>query len=171
MNVDWKKVAYWGAGSIGVGAVLYWLYQYQQSAAASNAASQAQQSQDENQALAALLEQPLSSGSTSSSGASVSGPTVDTGNNSLQTLINSILNPPASTASTVGTGSIPATDSNPPPVINPIGGPVSAPVGSGANPIGASTQPGYVPVVDEPVNVTISPGILYRLPTATSLPQ
>jgi hypothetical protein len=154
MTIDWKKIGMW-SGIAGVaGVVGYWLYQYQLTAAANSAAQAATDSQNENQALAALMEQPLSSGGATDSSASVSGPTVDTGNNTLQALIESILNPPVAT-----TPSTPVTTTPSTPVDTNTSGPVSAPVGSGANPIQAPNS--------DVTQVSISPAILYTIPVAT----
>jgi hypothetical protein len=162
MTIDWKKIGMW-SGIAGVaGVVGYWLYQYQQTAAANSAAQAATDSQNENQALAALMEQPLSSGGATDSSASVSGPTVDTGNNTLQALIESILNPPvAATPSTpvATTPSTPVTTTPSTPVDTNTSGPVSAPVGSGANPIQAPNS--------DVTQISISPAILYTIPVAT----
>ena len=156
MIFDWKKIGLYSGGVAVVGVIGYWLYQYQQQAAASSAANAATQSQNDAQALQALLETPLESGTAGDSSASVSGPTVDTGNNALQTLINSILNPSTGTVSQTPTTptNVPSLPANATPGIGtatlPVSTPstgitdpiVSAPVGSGANiiPI-ASTQP------------------------------
>ena len=170
MTIDWKKIGMW-SGIAGVaGVVGYWLYQYQQTAAANSAAQAATDSQNENQALAALMEQPLSSGGATDSSASVSGPTVDTGNNTLQALIESILNPPATTTATpAATTPAATTPAATTPVDTNTSGPVSAPVGSGANPI-STTQPDYV-LANPPTQAAISPGVLYTMPVSTSLTQ
>jgi len=172
MNFDWKKIGLWGGGITAIGVIGYWLYQYQQTAAANSAAQAAQDSQNQNQALAALMTESYTGGGS----ASVSGPTVDTGNNSLQALIASILNPPATAPATpnlpvqnpdpiVGTGSIPVSGSNPPPIIATTGGPV-VPVNG---PVGSSTLTGYSSMPDN--QVSISPGRLYTMPVATSMTQ
>jgi hypothetical protein len=176
MTIDWKKIGMW-SGIAGVaGVVGYWLYQYQLTAAANSAAQAATDSQNENQALAALMEQPLSSGGTTDSSASVSGPTVDTGNNTLQALIESILNPPvaATTAPVATTPSTPVA-TTPSDTSQPIGdggnttvattgGPVQATNG----PVGSSTLSGTNS--DAPI-ITTSPGQLITLPVATILVQ
>ena len=168
MTIDWKKIGMW-SGIAGVaGVVGYWLYQYQQTAAANSAAQAATDSQNENQALAALMEQPLSSGGTTDSSASVSGPTVDTGNNTLQALIESILNPPAA-ATTAPVATTPSDTSQPigdggNTTVATTGGPVQATNG----PVGSSTLSGTNS--DAPI-ITTSPGQLRTLPVATMLVQ
>lgn len=158
MVFDWKKIGIWGGAITALGVVGYWLYQYQQTAAVNSAAQAAQDSQDQNQALAALLQGSLSEGG-SSEPASVSGPSVDTGNDALQTLINSILNPstgtvsetpttpvttapPATATPGIGTATLPTQATTSPiitPVANPI--PVTAPVNQGLQPVTFTTQP------------------------------
>jgi hypothetical protein len=159
MTIDWKKVGMW-SGIAGVaGVVGYWLYQYQQTAAANSASQAATDSQNENQALAALMTES----STDNGGSTVSGPTVDTGSTSLQALIASILNPPAATTTSTTpvttTPSTPVTTTPSTPIDTNTSSPVSAPVGSGANPIQAPNS--------DATQVSISPAILYTIPVAT----
>lgn len=163
MIFDWKKIGLWGGGITAIGVVGYWLYQYQQTAAANSAAQSAQDAQNQDQALA-TLEASQVGGGYANENASVSGPTVDTGNNGLQMLINSILNPTTGTVQETPTPPVttaPVTQSPVPVTIAPTGGPVSAPVGSGANPLYQS----------DVTNVHISPARLMTLTSATSLPQ
>ena len=144
MVFDWKKIGIWGGAITALGVVGYWLYQYQQTAAANNAAQAAQDSQDQNQALEALLASPSG---TSSETASVSGPSVDTGNDALQTLINSILNP--------STGTVSAT---PNPVTTTPSLPAQPqPVGGGGNPVTVSMPS---PTIPNGVNPSLNPGSL-----------
>ena len=161
MTFDWKKIGVW-SGIAGV--VGYWLYQYQQTAAANSAAQAATDSQNENQALAALMTES----STSSGGSTVSGPTVDTGSTSLQALIASILNPPV-TVTTAPVATTPPDTSQPigdggNPTVATTGGPVQATNG----PVGSSTLSGTNS--DAPI-ITTSPGQLKTLPVATMLVQ
>lgn len=177
MIFDWKKIGLWGGGITALGVVGYWLYQYQQTAAANNAANLAAESNDQNQALAALLQQPLSGGGASDSSTEVSGPSVDTGNSGLQALINSILNPSSGTVSATptqqpnlpsapvggggdtGTSSIPSA-----PIVN------QTPINN-QGPVSAGTEPGQLQVPLSTVGASISPAHLMTLTNATSLPQ
>ena len=175
MNFDWKKIGLWGGGITAIGVIGYWLYQYQQTASANSAAQAAQDSQDQNQALAALMQESY----TGDGGTAVSGPTVDTGSDSLQSLIASILNPPATAPTAPVTSPVttnPTTPTTPltpsTPINTSTGGPVSAPVGSGANPLSTpTTQPGYALANPSTQTATISPGRLYTMPVATSITQ
>jgi hypothetical protein len=76
---------------------LYYFNEYYQQSNANNAAAQQDANNNDAQLAAMLLQQPLSNSSGSYSQTQVTGPSVDTGNESLQTLIASILQPPSNT--------------------------------------------------------------------------
>jgi hypothetical protein len=112
-NMDTKKLFWIGGGTVVVIGAYYWYKNY----AANQSANTDQSNQNDAELAALMLEQPLAYGSASDSSASVSGPTVDTGNNQLQSLISSILNPTTPTPST-STSSTPVT-ANP---VSPVSG-------------------------------------------------
>ena len=93
-----KKILYIGLGVVAVGGAIKWYLSRQ----AANAANSDTAANNDAELAALMMQQPLAYASNSDSSASVSGPTVDTGSASLQSLINSILNPV--TASTTGPG-------------------------------------------------------------------
>jgi hypothetical protein len=141
MDIDWKKIGLWVGGISAVGVAGYWLYQYQQAAAANAAANDAASANEENQALAALT---YGASGVSNEPASVSGPSVDTGNDALQTLINSILNPTTGTVSETPTTPTPTPTPAPTPApVNPVSGTgvLPTPVGPSPAPIIAYPSP------------------------------
>ena len=155
--METKKILWITAGITAVGVIVMW-YRNRESNATSAADANAQQTaQDDAELAAMMMEQPLSTG-TDNSGASVSGPTVDTGNNALQTLINSILNPTPTTppvTTTPPTSSVPVTSTPSTPVattpqpvgpaqpVSPVTAPVTVPVTVNNTVIPAQTMPGY----------------------------
>jgi hypothetical protein len=179
MIFDWKKIGLYGGGVAVVGVIGYWLYQYQQQAAAASAANNAVQSQDDAQALQALLAAPLENGSAGDSSAAVTGPTVDTGNNTLQALINSILNPSTGTVSATPTTPVTSTPISSAPSLPSGGGTASPGIGTGVLPPSTlSTQPVQVqnPIVIAPVGsganpIGIQPGQLQAMPLQSEAVQ
>ena len=152
--MDKKKVLYIAGGLVVAGIAYVVFKNYETNAAASdsaNAASAAQDEQNQMQLEALALSQNLGS---SDGGATVDTPTVDTGDASLQSLINSILNPPASStpAPTTTTTAAPTTPttttaSNPSPSLPPNSvSPIAAqPISNGgSNDIGAIANTGLI---------------------------
>jgi hypothetical protein len=88
--MDKKRVLIIGAGVMVVGGFAMWFRKYE-----ANKASASNNAQSTDAQLAELMMQsPLPYGG-SSEPASVSGPSIDTGNTQLQSIINSVLHPPA----------------------------------------------------------------------------
>lgn len=109
--MDTKRVLLIGGGILVVGGFIVWFRKYE----ANKAASQDTQSLNDAQLASMMLQQPLAYAGNMSAGSDVSGPTVSTGNESLQTLINSVLNPQQSAS----TPSAPSVDTrNPVQTVN-----------------------------------------------------
>lgn len=102
--MDTKKLLYIGGGILVIGGFIIWYRKHEASVSAANDVA------NQNDALLAsqLLQQPLAY--TGGGGTSVSGPSVDTGNQSVQDLINSVLNPPAQPVGNGGNPTVQQSD-------------------------------------------------------------
>jgi len=152
-RMDEKKWLYIGGGVVVLYLAYKWYQNYEANAQA-NAANAAQQSDQELAQL--MMQQPLAYADTATQPVTTSGPSVDTGNSSLQDLINSILNPSGTSTDTgTSTGTSAATT---PKQITNIGG--SRPL-SGLGHNVSTVNP--VPVIS---NASVSPIL-----TATTQPS
>ena len=95
--MDKKRILIIGTGIAVMGGAGYLLYKWQQNLAASNAANADAANQSDAQLAQMMMESPLSYASNSGTSASVSGPSIDTGNAALQALIASLINPTSTT--------------------------------------------------------------------------
>lgn len=166
--IDWKKVAWISGGVVIAGAFLWWLKNQVANSQANAQASSDQQAQTDAQLSAMLLQNPLASANYTAQPVATSTPTVDTGNASLQTLINSILNPPSQGAS-----------STVPSQVAPSTPPTSIPTTPSDNtspsvPANPAQIPGGTPVAN-PVQsggpITIQPGIVRIMQPLTNTVQ
>jgi hypothetical protein len=157
--MDSKRVLLIGGGIVAIGGAVIWLHKHAQTAQtnADNAAA------TDLQEGSLLLQQPLNySTGADSSGVAVSGPSVDTGNESLQALIGSILNP-TTQPTQQPTSTQPSQTS---PTSNPVTGPTLPPNTVTPKPVTIGT---YTPG-SSAYDVHITPGIV-NMPLATRMIQ
>lgn len=98
-------VGKWALGFVAAGGALWWLQKYLQQQQANAESDARSQNQTDAQLAYDMLSNPLASASYTAQPVSSSGPTVDTGNETLQQLINSVLNPTTGTTTATSTPS------------------------------------------------------------------
>lgn len=103
---------YIGIAVVVAGGGIIWYRKYEANSQATASANADAQSQSDAELAAMMLEQNSSTASNESS-ATVSGPTVDTGNSELQALVSSILNPTSTTTNTSSSASSSTTPATP----------------------------------------------------------
>jgi hypothetical protein len=106
-KIPWDKVLWIGGAAVAV----YFAYQWYNASQATAAANANAADQTDAQLAQLLLQAPLTSGEQADSSAEVTAPSVDTGNTELQSLVQSIINPTATSSTTTSTSTPAATTS------------------------------------------------------------
>lgn len=125
--MDTKRILYIGIGVAVVGGAAIWFHK--RSVAAQQ--TQNDNTQTDAELAALMLQSPVSYSGGADSSASVSTPAVDTGSASLQSLISSILNPPATAPTPVTpttTSPVTTAPTTPAPIAAPVSGNYQPPV-------------------------------------------
>ena len=137
-----KKYVLIGAGLLIAGGFVLWFRNYESEAQANSEAEQNAQSEQDAQLAGLLLQEPYSTGADASEVQGTTGTDIDTGSETVQQLVNSILNPTSGTSTTGTQSGTPSTSTGTTTTNQPV---TSQP----------ETQPGITPIKSVGKNIGV----------------